>query len=203
MFSVKTIGAAVVGATISMLPVGNAQAAQLVMDFSNNAGLGFGVGTNQTITQNGIQMQSIAGLYEITQNPFHELNLKDFGGNGTTRTVEFSLLSGNAFDFIGFDRQDAFGNATITSSGGGNITFNLFSPVDFSGLEWKNLTSIRVSTSQQFGEFKFNSFTFDDEPTTTPIPTPALLPGLIGMGIAAWRKRKGESSEQVAETADV
>ena len=28
------------------------------------------------------------------------------------------------------------------------------------------------------------------------VPTPALLPGLIGMGLAAWRKRKGESVEQ-------
>ena len=30
---------------------------------------------------------------------------------------------------------------------------------------------------------------------TTPIPTPALLPGLIGMGVAAMRKRKGEAEE--------
>jgi len=37
----------------------------------------------------------------------------------------------------------------------------------------------------------------------TPIPTPALLPGLVGMGIAAWRKRKNEPSEQVTETAEV
>ncbi|MEA5466125.1 PTPA-CTERM sorting domain-containing protein [Leptothoe sp. PORK10 BA2] len=28
-----------------------------------------------------------------------------------------------------------------------------------------------------------------------PIPTPALLPGLIGMGVAALRKRRGEASE--------
>jgi hypothetical protein len=29
--------------------------------------------------------------------------------------------------------------------------------------------------------------------STTPIPTPALLPGLVGMGLAAWRKRKAEA----------
>ena len=34
---------------------------------------------------------------------------------------------------------------------------------------------------------------------TTPIPTPALLPGLIGMGVAALRKRKSEV--EAAETA--
>ena len=28
------------------------------------------------------------------------------------------------------------------------------------------------------------------------VPTPALLPGLVGMGLAAWRKRKGEEAEQ-------
>jgi hypothetical protein len=30
--------------------------------------------------------------------------------------------------------------------------------------------------------------------TSTPIPTPALLPGLIGMGAAAYRKRKGAAT---------
>jgi hypothetical protein len=31
-------------------------------------------------------------------------------------------------------------------------------------------------------------------PTTSPtaVPTPALLPGLMGIGMAMWRKRKGE-----------
>lgn len=31
------------------------------------------------------------------------------------------------------------------------------------------------------------------------IPTPALLPGLIGMGLAALRKRKGETAEVISE----
>ncbi len=28
---------------------------------------------------------------------------------------------------------------------------------------------------------------------TTPVPTPALLPGLIGLGLGVWRKRKTEA----------
>ncbi len=36
----------------------------------------------------------------------------------------------------------------------------------------------------------------DNIATRAAIPTPALLPGLIGMGVAAWRKRRGESAEQ-------
>ena len=139
------------------------QGEMIVMDFSNNTGLGFGVGTNQTITQNGIRMQAIAGLYEITFAS--ELNLKDFGVG--PRTVQFDLISGQTFDFIGFDRVDAFGTATITSNRGGNITFGLFTPVDFSGPEWRSLSWIQVSASQQFGEFKFKSFTFVATPSTS------------------------------------
>lgn len=39
--------------------------------------------------------------------------------------------------------------------------------------------------------------------TPRPIPTPALLPGLLGLGAAALRKRKQEQSEQIAETVEV
>ena len=35
--------------------------------------------------------------------------------------------------------------------------------------------------------------------TATAIPTPALLPGLIGLGVAALRKRKAEAAEQANE----
>src|SRR5690348_17710015 len=70
-----------------------ASAAVQVMDFSPYGGLGFGVGTTSTLTQNGIRMQSLSGSYEITQNPNHELNLKDFAGNGTVRTVQFDMSS--------------------------------------------------------------------------------------------------------------
>jgi len=33
----------------------------------------------------------------------------------------------------------------------------------------------------------------------TVVPTPALIPGLIGMGVAAWRKRKAEAEAGVTE----
>jgi len=36
----------------------------------------------------------------------------------------------------------------------------------------------------------------NDAGVNVAIPTPALLPGLVGMGLAAWRKRKGEEAEQ-------
>jgi len=41
------------------------------------------------------------------------------------------------------------------------------------------------------------------EARSQEIPTPALLPGLIGMGIAVWKKRKGSQSESVVESSEV
>ena len=47
-----------------------------------------------------------------------------------------------------------------------------------------------------------NSFAINNlslNTTATAIPTPALLPGLIGLGVAALRKRKAEAVEQANE----
>ena len=40
-----------------------------------------------------------------------------------------------------------------------------------------------------------------DNASTTAVPTPALLPGLIGLGVSVWRKRKGESNVEVSGEA--
>jgi hypothetical protein len=37
------------------------------------------------------------------------------------------------------------------------------------------------------------SFGIAIEGDTTSIPTPALLPGLVGFGLSVWRKRKAEA----------
>ncbi|MBE9138776.1 PTPA-CTERM sorting domain-containing protein [Nodosilinea sp. LEGE 07088] len=46
------------------------------------------------------------------------------------------------------------------------------------------------------GGFKLNGTSFSAD--ITAIPTPALLPGLVGLGFAALRKRKQEDAEQEA-----
>ncbi|MBE9031303.1 PTPA-CTERM sorting domain-containing protein [filamentous cyanobacterium LEGE 11480] len=37
------------------------------------------------------------------------------------------------------------------------------------------------------------------QPAADPVPTPAMLPGLFGMGVAAWRKRRSASTQQSDE----
>lgn len=41
------------------------------------------------------------------------------------------------------------------------------------------------------GDWEVDNLTYSAE-----VPTPALLPGLIGLGVGMWRKRKGEQLEQ-------
>lgn len=62
------------------------------------------------------------------------------------------------------------------------VTFNgIARSIDFGG------------TVNQIG---FDDITLGSETPGTPIPTPALLPGLVGMGIATLRKRKAEAVKE-------
>lgn len=47
------------------------------------------------------------------------------------------------------------------------------------------------------GTFRIRPTSFSTTIESTPIPTPALLPGLVGLGVAAIRKRKNETAEKV------
>jgi hypothetical protein len=53
---------------------------------------------------------------------------------------------------------------------------------------------VDVSGSQRTSFWAFDVLNVD-QATVDPIPTPALLPGLVGLGVSVWRKRKiGEQS---------
>jgi hypothetical protein len=45
-----------------------------------------------------------------------------------------------------------------------------------------------------------DDFTFSEPTTTTAVPTPALLPSLIAMGGALWRKRKAKALAEASES---
>lgn len=64
---------------------------------------------------------------------------------------------------------------------------------DSSGQSWQT----RVIGTNSDGDI--GVFAVFASANATPIPTPALLPGLLGLGVAALRKRKGETTESGAE----
>jgi hypothetical protein len=126
------------------------------------------------------------------------------GVSGFYSPVLGSLVSGptvvstgapftNSFNFIqgGFAaaRQQAnilLGKATfnlgnLNNDGKADFQTFMFSAIHFTGTQPHTLSSI-LSAQQQQVEVQ-------------PVPTPALLPGLVGLGMAAWRKRKSKEGE--------
>ena len=180
-----------------------AMASPIVVDFANNAGLGISTGTTATINQNGIRMSFLSGTYSIRSSPTgdHSLDLLDMSANPSAVTVQFDLLSGLNFIFLGFDLVGGNSNATITSDRGGSsrsttrcLRRRIF-PAHFGTIRAGSV----CRRSQEFDEFVFRSFTFDDQPTISAVPVPAALPlfasgfgmvGLFGLG----RKRKSRTA---------
>ncbi|MGG6238286.1 PTPA-CTERM sorting domain-containing protein [Nodosilinea sp. AN01ver1] len=48
------------------------------------------------------------------------------------------------------------------------------------------------------GSLRIDGSSYSADITAAPIPTPALLPGLLGLGVAALRKRNGEEDAEQA-----
>ncbi|UBF28498.1 PTPA-CTERM sorting domain-containing protein [Kovacikia minuta CCNUW1] len=108
-------------------------------------------------------------------------------------TLTITLPAGiGAFDF--YAQPNLFGVYSISAAAsngsiitqsingvGGAQYFGFYSddPSEF-------LTSIIISAQPQA-----NGFAIGELRLANPIPTPALLPGLIGLGLGIWRKRKG------------
>ncbi|MBD1848725.1 PTPA-CTERM sorting domain-containing protein [Leptolyngbya sp. FACHB-711] len=112
----------------------------------------------------------------------------------TSLTLAFSSPI-TAFDFFAEPNPFDFRNITATTASGATLTqsVNGLAGAKYFGFYSDNatdeITSITISSSDNFaiGQMRL---------AATPVPTPALLPGLIGMGIATFRKRKGEAAQE-------
>jgi hypothetical protein len=62
-----------------------------------------------------------------------------------------------------------------------------------------SITNAGLTTINSMGQYTTSVISQDTalnpDPTATPIPTPALLPGLLGLGASIWRKRKQMANE--------
>jgi hypothetical protein len=96
------------------------------------------------------------------------------------------------------------GNPIFFDVNGGTLTGAVFSPAFYTFIG--EITGvIRDSSQTALANGALVSFEIGNGPatnrttltiTTTPIPTPALLPGLIGFGVAAVRKRKALATQE-------
>jgi hypothetical protein len=79
----------------------------------------------------------------------------------------------------------------ISSSG---LTF--FGDDIFGEIRTLGGTLLATATGSLSGSQTSRSSDFSLSLNATAVPTPALLPGLVGLGVAALRKRKGEGAEK-------
>ncbi len=123
------------------------------------------------------------------------ITIGDPSGNVSARRASFAGFSTDV-DF----RIDGLGIVpplTANRSADGSTVEFLFSPFTLAAGESTrfffiktNATTYNASGTGSFGlSSDFSTF----QPVT--VPTPALLPGIIGLGIGIWRKRKSEGVE--------
>jgi hypothetical protein len=107
----------------------------------------------------------------------------------------YSTQDAQSFDPFGFNLNGIF--TQLTNSFGaqsqfGTASFNVALGDTF-GFEVQTIDNIFGRATVTISNFNALA--------PTPIPTPALLPGLIGMGVAALRQRKGEALAEASEEA--
>jgi hypothetical protein len=86
----------------------------------------------------------------------------------------------------------ALGNLNGSTSSSGPQTFSWIIPT--AGTYTLGFGVINVGDNLDLG----TTLAVDDV-TATPVPTPALLPGLVAMGAAAWRKRKTAAQTEATD----
>jgi len=141
--------------------------------------------------------------------------------NGDIRGIYFNLLGGTlgliatGSEVTGtYFNKCSGGGGNNLNGGGSPCPFNVVLDIGQAGSDIITQTSFTVARSglsvesffgqsfglryQQTGEDKKGSSKLKGVAPETAIPTLALLPGLIGMGLAAWRKRKSEQAESEA-----
>lgn len=151
------------------------------------------------------------------------INTKFFGFSGVDKpevrveVYDQSPTSGGTIlrsaIFTGLANQFSGGTFQNLNLQAGQSYFIAFQ--NLGGLIGSNITNDVGATSLGISRFGFNndgSFSFSESGTAstkpilqfigepaTAVPTPALLPGLIGLGVGVWRKRKTEQAEELVE----
>lgn len=177
MVKFKLIGAAVVGASVLALEgVFSSPASALSFKFSYS---GTGVTASGTLTTTDLNTSTNAYTITGITGTRNGITIENLLGPGTflsNNNLLFNNLSA-LIDFSGFSYR----------AGGSN--YNVFGPG--CGYPYGEASVVGCSPTRA------TQVSFSATPTTA-IPTPALLPGLIGLGAAAFRKRKGDRAEAVA-----
>ena len=217
MINFKTISAiALTAAVVAIMPMGNAEAALITgVTASTNMGESYGSSIQNIVDGSGLSSLSLTAThtYPDTSNAWVSserttIGIIDFNLNGQYSLQRFSLWNFSAVNSAGIQEVE------ISTSLDGSIYKTLSgAPTQFAaagssvpespeqfGFTPTLANYVRFNVLSNYGYYATGLYEvqFDGTPATAPtaVPTPALLPGLIGLGVAALRKRKAEAASK-------
>ena len=216
MINFKTISAiAVTAAVIAIVPMSNAEAALITgVTASTDMGtFGFGYDIQNVVNGSGLDSLSLTATHADVSGA----NSWFSAAGISTRTIDFNL--NGQYNLQGFSVWNLFSTSIgikgvniSTSLDGTNYQALSGAPTQFgfnnnqkpeqfafaSTLAQHVRFAVLSSYSPNFPAYGLSEVQFDGTSATTPtaVPTPALLPGLIGLGVAALRKRKAEANSE-------
>lgn len=184
------------GSTVRLKNANIAEGGLSQLDFRSSGGftgtfnsttLGTGTGTLQTPT------------YSFFGSVGDAITLKDIalkkltGGTSPTTVATWELSGGPIDGFItgltGGSGQYTLNTFSLTRS------FNALNQAVFDAFYTGTFDNIQFTGTGQFtAQSGLSNATGNFTSSTIAVPTPALLPSLLGFGVAALRKRKGEAS---------
>lgn len=209
------VGTTVVGFGIGLAPAEAASIFTNQAEFLNNVQSGSYLETFDSLASNSL----IASPIPFSQNGFSysvSANPDDFynagsssdiwlSSNNATYPIVFNFTSGNVSAvggaFFPSDRNGNLksGSVTLALSDGTTQTLtdtNSSSFLGFIANPGSVFTSLRITAVQPADNFTWPTVNnFRVGAAATAVPTPALLPGLIGLGLGVLRKRRSVAVE--------
>lgn len=182
----------------------------MLQSFTSKVVLAVGVATVAVSTVATPEAVEAAGLRfnsQLSSNEYQYQVFASFAGETSVPGASFTLTG--LSDVTGASVSGIFSSLLNTSFTNSSATFTwndsaaggVFSASDVNGTPFGEFDFRIFSTLSTLGSVLSqgpNGFSEVTQGPVAAIPTPALLPGLIGMGIAALRKRKGEAAETSA-----
>jgi hypothetical protein len=217
MSKLKTMSAVLVAATtLTLASVGNAQAA-VITGVTTTTNMG-GIGLNRIADNSGLSVpnsltathaNAVAGVNSWTSSiglPGILTGNVDFNLGGIYKLNTMSVWNANSTGLLAnLVRNTGIQSVNILTSLDGTTFTALKNQVFAKGennaqsvaLDLVQAKFVRFNIASNYGSILSTGFSgakFDG----TAVPTPALLPGLAGMGIAAFRKRRDKAAKTVA-----
>lgn len=215
MLNIRTISTAVIGTAAIGLSVGSVQSAQAASIVTNG---GFEA---PQLSSGSFQLpSSIPGWtietgpsFEVQNNiagsPFEGNQFIELDSSGVTKFYQ-NLITEVGQQYLltfAFSPRPGVPDNRLNVEWGGSLVASLSANgLGLSNTSWTTYSTLLTATNNvtrlSFGnlnELSNSLGSYLDAVSVTsvpaPVPTPALLPGLIGMGVAALRKRRQKQAE--------